>query len=53
MPQQYRIEYKMIHSGGHTGNGSWHDSEKFIKDNINHLNKKYNGIIDHFCHEYA
>ena len=47
MQQQYRIEWKNIHSG-HTGNGSWYDSEKFIKDNVNHLNKKYNGIIDHW-----
>ena len=47
MQQQYRIEYKMIHSG-HTGNGSWYDSEQFIKDHVDHLNKKYYGIINHW-----
>ena len=47
MQQQYRIEWKMIHSG-HTGNGSWHYSEKFIKDHVNHLNKEYNGKIDYW-----
>ena len=45
--EQYRLEYKVIQSD-HTGNGSWYDSEQFIKDHVDHLNKKYYGIINHW-----
>ena len=45
--EQYRLEYKVIQSG-HTGHGNWYDSEEFIKEHVNHLNKKYDGKIDHW-----
>ncbi len=45
---QYRIEWRLLKYSRSSSHGDWHDSKKFLEQNVEILNKKHRGEIHHW-----